>query len=147
MAKKDDKTKPTLPLGAEDFYLFPQEKKTKSDNEWVVDEEGQLSVDVFEDDKNIYIESTIAGVKADNLDIYINDDMVTIRGKRERQAEEETSTYHFRECYWGSFSRSIVLPAHVKPDKSKADLKNGILKITLPKAVKTTSIKVKEIPD
>jgi len=147
MAKKDDNTKPTLPLGTEDFYLFPQEKKIKSGDEWVIDEEGQLSVDVFEDDKYIYIESTIAGVKADNLDIYINNDMITIRCKRERETEEQTATYHFRECYWGSFSRSIVLPTHVKTDEAEANLKNGILKIVLPKAVNTTSIKVNEIPE
>jgi HSP20 family protein len=72
--------------------------------------------------------------------------MLTIRGKREHQEEIKEADYLFRECYWGSFSRSIILPVEVEPEKIEAELENGVLTVTLPKArpTKQISIKVKE---
>ncbi len=126
------------------------EKKEISyiDNEWVEDdfEEGQLSLDVYETPKNIIVKSAIAGVNADNLDISINNDMLTIRGNREESEKIKTKKYLYQECYWGSFSRSIILPTDVKAEKIEAKLENGILTITLPKAKtnKKLNIKIEE---
>lgn len=117
-------------------------------NEWIEDdfEEGQLSLDVYETPKNIIVKSTIAGVNADDLDISINNDMLTIRGKREESEKIKTKKYLYQECYWGSFSRSIILPTEVKAEQIDAKLENGILTITLPKAKtnKKLNIEVKE---
>ncbi|MFA6392114.1 MAG: Hsp20/alpha crystallin family protein [Patescibacteria group bacterium] len=108
--------------------------------------DGQLSVDVYQTEDSIIIKSTIAGVKSEDIDISINNDMVTIRGLRQKQEEVAKEDYFYQECYWGGFSRSIILPVEVKEDKVDAELENGILTVVLPRAIKTkaTSIKVKE---
>jgi len=109
-------------------------------------EEGQLSIDVYETEKNIVIKSTIAGVKPDDLDISIDNDMLTIRGQRRDETEEEGRDYLYQECYWGSFSRSVILPVEVDPKKIDASLENGVLTIVLKKIKKTTGkvgIKIK----
>ncbi len=107
--------------------------------------EGQLSIDVFQTPSDIVIKSTIAGVKPENLDIAITNDMVTIRGRRESDENLEHDDYFYQECYWGPFSRSIILPADVQTEKSLATLKNGVLTIRLPKSerIKTKKIEIK----
>ena len=93
-------------------------------------EEGQLSIDVFQTPDTIVVKSTIAGVKPEDIDISINNDMLTIRGKRDMQETIREENYLYRECYWGSFSRSIILPVEVEPDKIDAVLENGVPKIS-----------------
>jgi len=107
--------------------------------------EGQLSCDVHQDQDNIYITSMMAGVDQDDLDIAVSNDMVTIRGVRHADDSVSDGDYYVQECYWGSFSRSIVLPQEVDQNKVKADLKNGVLTVTLPKKYKTTSIKIRRV--
>ena len=107
------------------------------------DNEGQLLLDVFADEENIYVKSTIAGVKPEDLEISINNDMLTVRGSREHGREVEDTDYFYQECYWGSFSRSIILPAEVRSDQVSADLKSGVLTITLPKANRSRNIPIK----
>ncbi len=117
-----------------------------TDAEWASSDEGQLAVDVVEEEKQIIIRSAIAGVDSKELDVSITSDTVTIRGERKIDCKEsETATTHIQECHWGGFSRSVVLPAHVNPDKAKATMKNGILTITLPKTKTTSTVEVKEI--
>jgi HSP20 family protein len=96
--------------------------------------EGQLTIDVYQTDNEIVIKSTIAGVKPEDLDVSINNDMVTIKGERKNEEVVNTENYYYQECYWGFFSRSVVLPVDVLAEKSEASLKNGILTIRLPKA-------------
>lgn len=114
---------------------------------WLTDdyEEGQLSVDVYQTDQAIVVKSTIAGVKSADIDISLNNDMLTIRGRREQQLDVPEDDYLYRECYWGSFSRSIILPIEIEAEKVEAALENGVLTVTLPKArvSKQISIKVK----
>lgn len=102
--------------------------------------EGQLTIDVYQTDEAIVIKSTIAGVKPEDLDVAINNDMVTIKGERKNEEAVSEGSYYYQECYWGPFSRSILLPVDIIADKSEASLKNGILTIRLPKA-DTTRIK------
>ena len=104
--------------------------------------EGQLTIDVFQTADNIIIKSTIAGVDPKDLDVSIINDMLTIRGKRSHEEKIKTEDYFYQECYWGSFSRSVILPVEVDPDKIKAKLKNGILTVTLPKVKKVQSKKI-----
>lgn len=109
-------------------------------------EEGQLSIDVYQTPTKLIVKSTIAGVKAEDIDISINNDMLTIRGKREMTEKIKEADYLYKECYWGSFSRSIILPVEIDAENIGAALENGVLTVTLPKArsAKQISIKVKE---
>ncbi len=113
--------------------------------EWLPESEGQLTIDVYQTPSDIVIKSTIAGVSADDLDIAISNDMVTIRGARKKDEEVKTEDYYYQECYWGAFSRSVILPVDIEADKADASLKNGILTIRLPKVekAKTRKLKVK----
>ncbi len=125
-----------------------EEKKitpAEVEDEWPAEEfeEGQLSIDVFQTPKAIMIRSTIAGVKPEDIDISINNDMLTIRGHRELNEVVEEQDYLFRECYWGSFSRSIILPVEIEADKVEATIENGVLSITLPKAKNAQQIQIK----
>jgi HSP20 family protein len=106
-------------------------------------EEGQLSIDVYETEKNIIVKSTIAGAKPDDLDITIDNDMLTIRGKRHDEAEAEGRNYLYQECYWGSFSRSVILPVEVDAKKIDASLENGVLTIALNKIKKAKKVGVR----
>lgn len=107
------------------------------------EQEGQLTVDVFQDDENIIIQSTIAGVSPDDLDVSITNDMVTIRGERRQQYDADQEDYFYQECYWGTFSRSIILPIEIDADRAEAKIKNGILTIRIPKANTAVTRKLK----
>ncbi len=128
-----------------------KEGPTEEDEEeqrWLQEdyEEGQLSIDVYQTPTKLIIKSTIAGVKPEDIDISINNDMLTIRGRREMNEKIREENYLYKECYWGAFSRSIILPIEVETEKIEAFLENGVLTIILPKAksAKEISIKVRE---
>ncbi len=112
----------------------------EEENTFSNDAEGQLTIDVYQTENEIVIKSTIAGVKPEDLDVSINNDMVTIKGERKNEEVVNGENYYYQECYWGFFSRSVVLPVDIIADKAEASLKNGILVLRLPKA-DTTKIK------
>jgi len=114
--------------------------------ESVDDEEGQLAVDVFQGENEVIIQSIVAGVKPDDLDISINKDSVTIRGKRESNRLMEKEDAVCQELYWGGFSRTISLSDEIDAENSEASAKNGILTIRLPLArkIQTKKIRVQE---
>ncbi|QQS60442.1 Hsp20/alpha crystallin family protein [Candidatus Falkowbacteria bacterium] len=118
------------------------------DYEWPLmnEEEGQLAVDIYQTDDFLVVKSTIAGATADDIEVALNEGLLTIKGRRELSEIVPADAYLYRECYWGRFSRSIVLPIEVKSDKVNATLVNGVLTISLPKArrSKQTTIKIKE---
>ncbi len=102
--------------------------------EWIDDDYGgQLAVDVYQQKDDIVIRAAIAGVRAEDVDISVNNDMVTIKGRRQLEDEVPESAYLYQECYWGGFSRTIILPVEVNAEKVKASMKNGILRVILPK--------------
>ncbi len=105
--------------------------------------DGELSVDVYQTPTHIIIKAMIAGVKPEDLDVSITRDMVTVRGKRERHTEGGTGEYFFEELYWGSFSRTIVLPQEVDIEDAEAVEKHGLLIIRLPKMDKGRQAKLK----
>lgn len=94
--------------------------------------EAQLSVDVFREGEELVVRATVAGVRPEDIDISINEDLLTIRGSRKSERETSGQEWFYRECYWGSFSRSIVLPHEVATDAARATLKNGVLEIHFP---------------
>ncbi len=128
------KDKEELDLSDDDFE--------EEDDEEELTEDGQLSVDVWQDKHNIIIKSTIAGVEPEDIDITFDNDMLTIRGKRQKDTTIDDEDYFYQECYWGGFSRSIILPVPVNADKIKATIRNGVLTISLPKSNKDINIKV-----
>lgn len=103
--------------------------------------DGQLAVDVYQTADVIVIKSPIAGVAAEDIDISVNGDVVTIRGRRQQGEKIPDKDYLFQECYWGGFSRSIILPADVQTEKVIAEMKNGVLTVRMPKA-KSQSVRV-----
>jgi HSP20 family protein len=116
--------------------IEPESTHTTADNE------GQLTIDVYQTENDIVIKSTIAGVKPDDLDVSISNDMLTVRGERRQDEQVPEENYYYQECYWGSFSRSVILPVDVMPDKIEASMKNGILTIRMPKADHTRTKKI-----
>lgn len=152
------KKKEETPKEQTDAWLEPEEAHDEhSENplqnldnqpDWIDQEgeEGQLSVDVYQDGDNIIVKSTIAGIEPEDVDISITNDMLTIRGERKQEKTQRGKEYFFQECYWGAFSRSIILPVEVDVKKIDATIKNGILTIVLPKIEQKSkkSIKVKE---
>jgi HSP20 family protein len=114
--------------------------------DWMTEEteqEGELTVDVYQTPEMIVIKSMIAGVRPEDLDISITRDMVTIRGKREEERIARDDDYFARELYWGSFSRSISLPEEIDVDESEAVEKHGLLILKLPKLDKKRQSKLK----
>lgn len=111
---------------------------------WIEEEgEGQLSVDVYQTPDHIVLKAVVAGVKPENLDVSITRDMVTIKGKREEQKEVTEENYFYKELYWGSFSRTVLLPQEIEVDEAEASEKHGVLIIKLPKVDKDRETKLK----
>lgn len=121
--------------------------KNQQDTSWLEDEEyeGKLAIDAYQTDDTVVIKAPVAGVKPDDLEISITDDVVTIKGARHNEVQVAQDSYLAQECYWGTFSRSYLLPFSVESEKAEAKLENGILTITLPKPeqTKTKVIKIK----
>ena len=122
---------------------FEAELTAKTQKDTSTEQEGQLTVDVFQDDEYIIIQSTIAGVGQDDIDISITNDMVTIKGRRAPAAKNRPADYFYRDLYWGEFSRSIILPVDIDADGAKASMKNGLLTIRLPKLERLKTKKVR----
>lgn len=122
---------------------FINTEESSSLSEWIDEEnheEGQLSIDVYQTSTKIIIQSTIAGAKAEDLKISLHHDLLSIHGTRKQPQVLAEENYLYRECYWGPFSRSIILPSEVDNKKIEAQLENGVLTITLHKS------KAQEIP-
>ena len=96
-------------------------------------QDGQLAVDVYQTDTELVIRSAIAGIKTEDLDISIESDSVIIRGIREYPPEKGEKNYFYQECYWGPFSRQIILPEETDSGRAEASMKEGILTIRIPK--------------
>ncbi|MFA5889058.1 MAG: Hsp20/alpha crystallin family protein [Candidatus Paceibacterota bacterium] len=136
------------PETEKDEVLEKTLSKTDSNGEPLSDdeaEEGQLTVDMYQSPTEIIIKSMVAGVKPEDLDIAITRDMVTIKGKREAERFVKDEDYYHQELYWGSFSRTIMLPAEIEVEEADAIEKHGLLIIRLPKIDKNrqTRLKVK----
>jgi len=107
------------------------------------EEDGELSVDVYQTQNEIIIEAMLAGVKPEDLQISITRDMVTIKGRRDGNTQISDDDYFYRELYWGSFSRSILLPHEIEIESVEAVEKHGLLIVRLPKVDKARQAKVK----
>jgi HSP20 family molecular chaperone IbpA len=126
--------------------IHPQQQTAAPQTAFLHDDEpaeGQLPVDVYETPNEIVVRTFIAGVRPDEINLSISRDMVVIEGSR---AERETITddgYFHRELFWGSFSRTILLPQEIDVDNSSATAKDGLLTLVLPKLDKAKQTKLK----
>ena len=116
---------------------------SKQDEDWMTDYEGALNIDMYQTKDNVIIKSTIAGVRPDDIDITVANDMVTIQGSRSREEKISDDDYFYQECYWGGFSRSVIVPVDIDSEHIEADLKDGIHTVIVPKAAKAKTKKVK----
>lgn len=127
--------------GEENYFHSASAKK------WLAKQEAELMVDVYAKDDNIIVKATVAGAKPEDIDVSINNDILTIRGVRHFEDEISEKNYLHRECFWGNFSRSIILPTEIQKGRIKAILKNGVLTLVLPKANIEKKIKIKEVDE
>ncbi len=119
-------------------------EKKDIDQSWLEeDDDGQLAIDVMESDDEIILVAPIAGVKKTDIDIAINSEMVTIKGTRRSPHISSDDHYFIQECYWGPFSRNYILPTPIDPNNVKANLKDGLLIVTIPKDAKSKAKSVK----
>jgi HSP20 family protein len=134
---------------SESEMLFPEaahlpaitEQSEATEQSWLSEDEGQLSVDVYDGDKEIMVVSAIAGVKSEDLEVFLHNDMLTIRGRRTAPLVEGRPLV--RECHWGPFSRSLILPTEIDADKITAGIKEGVLTVRLPKVNRSRTIKIR----
>ncbi len=117
----------------------PEERGILDDNE----EEGQLTIDVYQTPDEIILKTMVAGVRPEDLDISITRDMVTIKGKREEATDVHEHDYFHKELYWGAFSRTIMLPEEIDVEEAEALERHGLLTIKLPKIDKSKQNKLR----
>lgn len=138
-------------FGDNDLAETLQQDESEEGESWQPDDdtdnqepqEGELPVDMYQTDESIVIRALVAGVLPNDLDIAITRDMVTVRGVREEMQEAHDSNYYHRELFWGSFSRTILLPEEVIIDEADAQEKHGLLEIRLPKLDKNRSTQLR----
>jgi HSP20 family protein len=130
-------------LSEEEFFLGDNMDSASAD--WLAETqpEGQLAVDVYQTEHDIVIKAPIAGVPEKDIDITVQSEQVTIRGERKEEREVDEGQYHAHECFWGTFSRMVMLPVEGDPDKAHATFKNGILTIKIPKSKRIMAVKLK----
>lgn len=105
--------------------------------------EGQLPVDVYQTANEIVIRCFTAGVRPDEMNVSISRDMVVIEGSREEREQVADQDYTHRELFWGSFSRTILLPQEIDVDTATASSKDGLLTLVLPKIDKARQTKLR----
>ena len=115
-----------------------------TESEWDEDEvvPGQLAVDVYETKEKLVVKGRVAGVNKSDLDVSISDNTLTIRGTLSAGNEGDVENYFLQECYWGEFSRQIVLPVPVKEEEIEAVLKDGVLTVSFAKVKQDTVKKI-----
>jgi HSP20 family molecular chaperone IbpA len=135
-----------LPMQSKKFNIS-SDRNVEDEKELKVEEDldAELTVDLYQTPSDIIVQTMVAGVVPDNLNIIITRDTITIKGKREENQSINSENYFVQELYWGSFSRTISLPEEIDPEEAEAIEKHGLLIIKLPKIDKnkTTKLKIK----
>jgi HSP20 family protein len=131
-------------------YSIRNLKPEKNNREnWMEEksEEAELSVDVYQTPTDVVIQTMVAGVKPDNLELSISRDVITIRGEREENRTIDEDNYFAKELYWGKFSRTLTLPVEVEPEEVEATERHGLVTIKIKKVdkEKKNTVKVKSI--
>lgn len=108
---------------------------------WNEASEGELSVDVLETAGELVIVATMAGTRPEDIELHLHNDVLTIRGRRISPGESGAD-YYYQECYWGAFSRTIVLPVEVRPEPARAEYRAGVLTLRLAKIKNSAAIPI-----
>jgi len=103
---------------------------------------GQLVVDVYETEKELIIQSAIAGIKTDQIDVSLENDILIIKGERDNPSKDKGQRYFLKECYWGPFSKEIILPREIDTSRIDAKVKEGILTVRMPKIERSKNKKI-----
>ena len=104
-------------------------------------------VDVFENENNLVLEAELPGMRRDDFDLSFENNMLTLKGERRFEKKDEGDSYHRVERSYGSFTRSFTLPPTVTVEGAKAEFKNGVLNVTLPKREETRARKIEVLGD
>jgi HSP20 family protein len=118
-----------------DFHLFPATARTG--DKWLP------AVDILEKDGNLMLRAEVPGMSEKDIDLKLEGHVLTLKGEKRLENEEERNNYHRMESFYGSFTRSFTLPETVDRDRIKADYKNGILTVTIPQK---PEVRPREIP-
>ncbi len=113
-----------------------KKKKKENKKRGILQTEGKLAVDVYETKTDFIVMAATGGVSREDIDISVEKDMLLIKGDRENPVDTEDKNYFYKECYWGPFSRKIIVPQNVNTSQIDASMENGILKIKMPKLQK-----------
>jgi HSP20 family protein len=144
MSVKEDGAEPK-----KEYLIKGVKGDNKKNDNWIEEEneEAELSIDVYQTPTDIVIQTMVAGVKPEDLELSISRDMITLRGKREESRVIDEDNYFIKELYWGKFSRTISLPTEVEPEEVEATEKHGLLTIKIKKVdkEKTNNVKIKSI--
>jgi len=131
--------------------MIKLKKKTVSHKEEISQKwfppEGELAIDFYQTEKEIIVRAAVAGVKSKDIEVTVENDILVIKGLRDKPAEEEGANFFLRECYWGKFSRRIVITDEIDASRIAAEIKEGILIIRIPRITRESKkpIKVKEL--
>jgi HSP20 family molecular chaperone IbpA len=136
-------------LREEEKRISPKHEAPMNDPWTAAEEEpeGELALDVYQTNADIIVQTFVAGVRPEDLEINITRDMLTIRGKRQESRTISDGDFFSRELYWGSFSRTVTLPEEINPEEAEAIERHGLLTIRLPKIDKhkRSNLKVKSV--
>ena len=112
-----------------------------------IEGDGELALDVYQTANDIVVQTFVAGVRPEDLEINITRDMLTIKGKRHENRTIQNDDFFSKELYWGTFSRSVALPQEIEPEESEAMERHGLLTVRMPKIDKNkrSNLKVKSL--
>lgn len=118
------------------FKLFQKkQKKNEEKKEWFNQEKiGELTIDAYETEDEIVVYSTVGGITPKDIELSLEDQMLTIKGSRKKpENEDKKKKYFCQECFWGGFIKKLILPQNIDISKAKATVKNGIFHLRIPK--------------
>jgi len=104
--------------------------------------EGQLVVDVYETEKELVVISAIAGIKTEQIEVSLENDILIVKGKRDNPSKDKDQRYFLKECYWGPFSKEIILPREIDTSRIDAKVKEGILTVRMQKIERAKNKKI-----
>ena len=129
------KTKLKTEANAEEKTEVKENTTVEKNIENIFDSPGELVVDVFETNSDFVVLTAIAGVQIKDIDISVEKDMMVIKGHRPDPHNDPEKKYFYQECYWGPFSRKIVLPENINTEAASAQMDKGMLVIKIPKVI------------
>jgi HSP20 family protein len=122
--------------------LFTGSMPRAFDDEGIARGAWSPSVDIYENKDQIVLEAELPGMKREDFDLSVENNVITIRGQRQFEKKDESDNYHRVERAYGSFTRSFTLPNTVTAEGANAEYKNGVLRVTLPKREETKARRI-----